>query len=260
MTQMTEATDGTKIAYEDHGSGPPIVLVHGITENRRAWDPLIAPIRAMHDGHRVVAVDLRGHGDSGVQAPYDLATMAGDVAAVVTELGLEAPTLIGHSLGGTVVSAYASALPVAAVVNVDQSLRLAAFQADLQAAAPMLRGEGFQAVLDQLFADLAGPLDGPERERMDTMRRARQDVVLGVWSAVIDSDIAELEALVESTMGGVTVPYLSLHGIDPGEGYADWLGSMMPEATVELWPDHGHYPHLVDPDRFVARITEFLGS
>lgn len=258
MTQTAAAADGTPIAFGDHGSGPPIVLVHGITENRRAWDPLIAPISELHDGHRVVSVDLRGHGESGSNAPYDLATMAGDVAAVVTHLGFDSPTLIGHSLGGTVVSAYASAMPVAAVVNIDQSLQLAAFQADLKAAAPMLRGEGFEAVLAQLFDTLAGPLDGPERERIDGLRQPRQDVVLGVWSAVIDSDLAELEALVEATMGGVTVPYLSLHGIDPGEGYADWLRSMVSNATVELWPDHGHYPHLVSPDRFIARLDEFL--
>jgi len=258
MTQSTAAADGTPIAYDDTGSGPPIVLVHGITENRRAWDPLVAPLTQMHDGHRVVTVDLRGHGESGINAPYDLATMAGDVAAVLTHLGIEAPTLIGHSLGGTVVSAYASALPVTVVVNVDQSLQLAAFQADLKVAAPMLGDERFEAVISQLFDNLAGALGGSERERIEDLRRPRQDVVLGIWSAVIDSEIAELEALVESTMGGVTVPYLSLHGTDPGDGYAAWLGSMMPNATVEVWPDLGHYPHLVSPDRFIARVDEFL--
>jgi len=53
------------------------------------------------------------------------------------------------------------------------------------------------------------------------------------------------------------VRYLSLFGIDPGPDYADWLMSPIAGAVVEVWAEHGHYPHLVDPDRFVARLTDF---
>jgi pimeloyl-ACP methyl ester carboxylesterase len=52
-------------------------------------------------------------------------------------------------------------------------------------------------------------------------------------------------------------PYLALFGIDPGPGYAEWLARRVPGAVVETWEDHGHYPHLVDPDRFVDRIVAF---
>jgi pimeloyl-ACP methyl ester carboxylesterase len=47
-----------------------------------------------------------------------------------------------------------------------------------------------------------------------------------------------------------------LHGIDPGPDYAGWLRARVPDAMVEVWPDHGHYPHLVDPERFVARLVD----
>jgi pimeloyl-ACP methyl ester carboxylesterase len=60
------ASDGASIAYEVVGDGPPIVLVHGIIESRRSWDPLIAPLAREH---RVVAVDLRGHGASDRRPP-----------------------------------------------------------------------------------------------------------------------------------------------------------------------------------------------
>ena len=56
-----EVRPGIAIAYERSGSGPPLVLVHGITESRRSWDPLV-PLLAEH--FDVVAADLRGHGES----------------------------------------------------------------------------------------------------------------------------------------------------------------------------------------------------
>ena len=74
---------GVSIDYFAAGEGRPVVLVHGITESRRAWDPLIAPLIAA--GYRVIAIDLRGHGASSKVAPYDLATMAGDLGAVLAE-------------------------------------------------------------------------------------------------------------------------------------------------------------------------------
>ena len=55
----------------------------------------------------------------------------------------------------------------------------------------------------------------------------------------------------------ITVPYLSLHGMDPGPDYAAWLQNLVPTATVEVWPDMGHYLHLVDPGRFLARLAAF---
>jgi pimeloyl-ACP methyl ester carboxylesterase len=53
------------------------------------------------------------------------------------------------------------------------------------------------------------------------------------------------------------VPYLALFGLDPSAGYGDWLRERIADSTVEYWIDHGHYPQLVDPDRFVARLHTF---
>ena len=97
------------IDYFAAGEGRPVVLVHGITESRRTWDPLIAPLIAAD--YRVVAVDLRGHGDSSKVAPYDLGTMAADLGAVLAEEQVDDALLVGHSLGGAVVSAFAAGGP-----------------------------------------------------------------------------------------------------------------------------------------------------
>jgi pimeloyl-ACP methyl ester carboxylesterase len=56
----------------------------------------------------------------------------------------------------------------------------------------------------------------------------------------------------------VTAPVLSLHGIDPGPDDIAWLTGLVPSVEVEVWADHGHDPHLVDPSRFLARVEAFL--
>lgn len=245
------------IDYFAAGEGRPLVLVHGITESRRTWDPLVAPLIAV--GYRVTAIDLRGHGDSSRTAPYDLATMAGDLGAVLAHEGLADALLVGHSLGGAVVSAYAAGGPCRGVVNVDQPLLLAGFKDVLGQLEPALRGstEEFRGAIAAIFEQMAGPLDGAERWRVDHLRAPEQGVVLGIWDLVLTSSAQELDAVVDGVVGAVSVPYLSLHGIDPGAAYGDWLTSRIPSATFEVWADHGHYPHLIDPERFVRRITEF---
>ena len=156
-------------------------------------------------------------------------------------------------------SAYAAIARPRAVINVDQPLKLADFKAALTQLEPMLRADeaSFQAAIDMVFASMVGPLPADEAARVGALRRARQDVVLGIWGTVFESSAAELDATVEALVGAVTVPYLSLHGIDPGEAYTTWLRRLMPSATVEVWPDQGHYPHLVQPIRFLERVSDF---
>ncbi|MBW9121447.1 alpha/beta hydrolase [Microbacterium trichothecenolyticum] len=248
---------GIAIEYFTAGVGRPLVLVHGITESRRAWDPLLAPL--IDAGYRVTAVDLRGHGASSVVAPYDLATMAGDLSAVLADIGADDALLVGHSLGGAVATAYAASGPCRGVVNVDQPLLLSGFQETLRSLEPQLRGSTaeFDGAISAIFEALAGPLDGAERRRIDDLRDGRQDVVLGAWEAVFASSPADLDAMVEGVISTVTAPYLSLHGIDPGAEYGEWLTEHVPSATFEVWPDLGHYPHLIRPADFVARVVAF---
>jgi hypothetical protein len=50
------------------------------------------------------------------------------------------------------------------------------------------------------------------------------------------------------------VPFVEIHGGEPADGYADWLTTLVPTASVEVWGRGGHYPHLADPERFAARV------
>jgi pimeloyl-ACP methyl ester carboxylesterase len=253
----TSSADGTEIAYDVTGGGPPLVLVHGITESRRTWDPLVGHLAG---DHTVVAVDLRGHGESGLAADYGAEAMASDGAAVVAAEGLPDPLVVGHSLGGIVATALAGAHPCRAVVNVDQSIALGDFQELVRGAEPMLRSDAFAEVIGALFDSMMGALPPEEVARVSALRRPRQEVVLGVWAPLLEQEPEALEAYVASLAGAVSVPYLALHGIDPGEAYAPWLASVIPTATVEVWEGDGHYPHLVHPDEFLDRLRRFEAS
>lgn len=256
----TTAPDGATIAYDDRGSGKPLVLVHDITECRGAWDP-VTPLLA--EGWRVVRVDVRGHGTSERRAPYDAASMADDVAAVVAELGLERPLMVGHSMGGVVVSAYGAAgHPARGIVNVDQPLRLAAFQEALAPVRPMLEGDesSFREAIGLVFSVLDGPLPPAERTRLDALSSPEQAVVLGVWEPVFTMDADALDEMVGELLARIRVPYLAIHGSDPGVDYVHWLLARVGNSRVEVWPDHGHYPHLVDPERFRERLDQFDGG
>ena len=121
--QVTVA-DGVDLAVDEWraaGTGsPPFVLVHGLASNARLWDGVATALVAA--GHQVFAVDLRGHGRSSKPAgPYDVTTVADDLATVIERLGIERPVVAGQSWGGNVVLELAARRPdlVRGIVCVD---------------------------------------------------------------------------------------------------------------------------------------------
>jgi pimeloyl-ACP methyl ester carboxylesterase len=242
------------LAHDLTGTGPLLVLVHGITENRHSWDPLTDDLAR---DHRVLRVDLRGHGESPGGDDYGIATLADDVAAAVAQFDAGPPLLVGHSLGGMVVTAYAAAREVRGVVNVDQSLDLAPLQSAVQSQAETLRSDAFPAVIGALFESMRGQLSDAESARLNALRRPDQAVVLAIWALLLDTTPAELEQAVDAMVTGLTAPYLALDGIDPGPGHAEWLAGRIPQAQLEVWDGLGHYPHLVEPERFLDRLRKF---
>ncbi|MEC3993863.1 alpha/beta fold hydrolase [Actinacidiphila sp. DG2A-62] len=117
-------TPGHQLAHDIKGTGPLLVAVHGITENRGFWDPV-----RLHQHFRVPRVDLRGHGESPRISPFGIDASVEDIHRLIESLsedltGDQSPPVVGHSLGGVIATAYAARYPTPGVVTIDQSLRV----------------------------------------------------------------------------------------------------------------------------------------
>lgn len=249
--------DGTRIAYDVMGAGPPVVFLHGLTSSRASWDPVTARLA---DGFTCVRVDLRGHGGSSAGPDLSTLAMVGDVHAVVQELGLGTPAVVGHSLGSTLAGVYAAAHAPRAVVCVDGSLRFGDFARLVQPHAERLHGERPLEVLLEIDHALGlAPYTGvAEMERR--ILAFAPAVLLGIWERLLTVPPDELTALAEAILPQVACPLLSLHGAPPPADYEAWLARLVPTARVEVWDGLGHMLHLVDPERFAARVRPFLAD
>ena len=137
------------LAADSHGTTddrPPLVLLHGLSYDRRQWGPVLEELAVVDPGRRVLVFDLPGHGDSPRRESYDLGEVAAVVHRAVNDAGLDAPIMVGHSLGGALVTAYAATYPVRGVVNVDQPLLVGGFGDVLRRAEPVLRSPAYEQV------------------------------------------------------------------------------------------------------------------
>jgi pimeloyl-ACP methyl ester carboxylesterase len=100
-----ENSASIELYYEDHGSGPPVVLIHGYPLSGRAWDKQVAAL--LEAGHRVITYDRRGFGQSSQPTSgYDYDTFAADLSTLMEKLDLRGAALVGHSMGTGEVTRY----------------------------------------------------------------------------------------------------------------------------------------------------------
>jgi pimeloyl-ACP methyl ester carboxylesterase len=160
------ARDGVALAFEDVGKGaPPIVLIHDLGYDHTALQPQLEHFRGRH---RVVAVDLLGHGQSDQLAqPYTLTGFADDLAWLCYELGVYRPIAIGQGIGGKIAIELAGSCPelLAAVVALDAPLALlpearAGSQASSGHRPPAVGGEAMRPV----DARVMGPANDSQQE------------------------------------------------------------------------------------------------
>ena len=261
MPSFAITRDGVRVAYEVTGNGRPLLLVHGLGDERSLWWPLVERL-APH--FRCVALDLRGHGQSTGAVDFDPFGLHRDLDAVVGDAGLQQPIVIGHSLGGFVATTYAGThtTKVRGVVNIDQPLAL-----DMLApavgphTAALHAGKVSETLMTVLGLLGLGPAEQALAARLEQTRAALpKEVVLGVWGPMLGDDLSPALARVDRLLGQLVAPYLCLLGREIDPSYADWLATRLPDAKLESWAGLGHFLHLVEPDRFVERVRQFVAD
>ena len=179
---MKKAIRGIEIAFDDEGSGAPVVLLHGYPFNRTMWREQVESLKR---NHRVIVPDLRGHGESTVTTgAATMEEMAIDVAALLESLDVSRPALGGLSMGGYVSLAYVCLFPLTVRGLVLADTRA---QADTEEAkqnreqqAEKALSEGMEGIADGLLPKLLAPES--QSGRPDVVKRVR-DMIVGTKPA-----------------------------------------------------------------------------
>jgi pimeloyl-ACP methyl ester carboxylesterase len=243
------------LAYDDRGSGRPVVLIHGLTFSRHSWDPIAA---GLAERHRVIAFDLPGYGESS-GSPADPRVVSERIVATLQKLGVERPVAVGHSAGALQATALAASCPCSGVVNVDQPLFIAPFVEFAQQVAPGLRGDDFAAAFAPFEQSIGvANLPEPERGRLAATRTIEQSLVLEHWWLPLNHSPQDAQAQIEELLREVTVPYLYLAGEEPPKALREYMEGQLEQLEIVVWPNSGHLPHHADIDGFVKLVSDFV--
>ena len=252
---MSTAMDlTTGLAYDVDGSGTPVVLVHGLTFDRRTWRPIIERL----DGSvMTITIDLPAHGDSG-GAPARLDDVTARIDLLLQSLGVERPIVVGHSMAAGIAGMYGSAHPARGIVMVDQATEVLPFAQMLHQIAPMLRGPTFDRVWPNIENSLGlERIPEPTRTLVLDAHKVEQDVVLGYWDQVLNTDPAQLQTWIDDIASRIDSPCLAVFGRPATDGERERL-IRLPDVQIEEWADDGHFVHLVEPDRFTTKLLAFV--
>ena len=241
-----------RLAHEDTGTGPPVVLLHGLTCHLGYWRRVVAHL----DGLRVIALDFRGHGLSAHADSYRYADYEQDLYAVMDAVGLETAPVAGHSLGGYIALAAASKSDrVSAVLAIDVKSdwtdRDAAFSERSRSASQRVAEDR-----ETLMASLGQGLD-PVVVDADLVERSFE-AVEGGWRYRWDRRVLATEPVDPFTfLPRVRCPVHVMAGshseVMPPEA-ARRFADAIPGATLELVEGVGHHVELEAPGLVAERI------
>lgn len=254
---MTETLSvaGLRLAYDAAGAGdPPMIFIHGWCCDRSYFAPQFEHFAS---GHAVVAMDLRGHGESGRPAArpggYAMDVMADDVLSVAAAAGCDRPVLVGHSLGALIgLSCAARAGVIRALVMVDpapitneKAKRF--FRESVAAVAADDNGSWRTMFVEGMFL----PTDAARRAAIiEQMTRTPPAISAEVMRVMGEFDGA-------GALAQATVPVLSIGSAVPSNASAD-LRRLCPAITVGQTVGSGHFNQLEVPDQVNAMIERFL--
>lgn len=264
MSDLLDLGGGVRLAYDDRGSGRPVVLIHGVSMSRRFFE---RNVDGLAERFRVVNLDLRGHGESPAhEGGHTVAQYARDVQAAIGQLGLEGAVLVGWSMGTMVVWELVRQFGTAGIaghVNVSQGpsdlkregWELGAFsEAELfgllEAAQDDFRGVMAEFV-PAMFAD-ERPADEVEMLVSETQK-------LGANAAtciLLDQSLRDFREVV----GSYTLPTLCSWGRDEKlvpVAAGEWLAEHTP-ADLHIFEHSGHCPMWEEPELWNQVVGDWI--
>ncbi|WP_254769209.1 alpha/beta fold hydrolase [Salinilacihabitans rarus] len=263
LATVTSA-DGTEIAYERSGSGPPLVLVHGAIFDRTVWE--LGDVRSTFAEHNTVyAMDRRCHGDSEHPEAYGVEPQFDDVVSVVESIN-EPVHLLGHSGGAN--------FALGAAPRIDNLRSLILYE-------PYIPSDEDVDDVEETIAEMIALLDEGRNERalalflgdvaqltadeLDELRSAP------IWDAHVNTFhqtlLPGLETFEEhewdlTTFEDLSTPTLLLVGSESGhlKETGEELHDTLPSSRLTTFDGHGHAANIVAPDRFTDEVLSFISE
>src|SRR5271155_4918485 len=266
---------GRRMIYRVAGTGPPIVLIHGMLNSSSHWRSVALSLAREHT---VIAPDLIGHGDSAApRGDYSLGAHASSIRDLLAAIGIDRASIVGHSLGGGVAMQFFYQFP-----QRTERLVLISSGGLGQGVSPVLRTAALPGVSALLSMTIHPRLLGA---LMDSGRRLRQrEVRLGVYMQALARALRPLEnarapqpflqtlrAVIDVHGQRVSatdrlyllesIPTMIVWGerdrtipLDHGRSAHEAI----PHSTFRTLPDAAHFPHLEDPDGLARLLREFI--
>ncbi|MEU8520768.1 alpha/beta fold hydrolase [Streptomyces sp. NBC_01216] len=252
--------DGLTIGYEDQGTGPALVLVHGHPFDRTMWHPQVDRFSATH---RVVAPDLRGYGETTVvPGATALSVFARDLAALLDHLRIGEFVLAGLSMGGQIAMECYRLFPgrVRGLVLVDTfaAAETEEGRAGRNAQADRLLAEGMRGYADEVMDRMVAPYNTHAAPHVHRMMCATDPA--GAAAALRGrAERPDYRALLTT----VSVPALVVVGRD--DTYtpvrdAEAMHTALPHSTLVVVERAAHLPNLERPEEFDSALTAFLAA
>ncbi len=246
MPVQTFETDGIQIAYDIAGEGPAVLLLHGGSADSTWWGDLIP---ALAECSTVIVMDSRGHGRSSFddrQITYH--SMAADTLALLDHLGIESTDIVGWSDGAIIALDIALGQP-------ERLRRVVAYGVNFDLSG--YRGNDAEpkssAGAEQFMAENPGRYQeqSPQPERWDEfLANLRQ-----MWTTEPN--------WTQEDMRSIQTPILVLDGIEEEVidiGHVRLLAALLPNGTLELMPDTGHFAMIDQPVEFTRIVTDYLAG
>lgn len=270
---------GYRRAYRIAGSGPALLLIHGIGDNSTTWEPVHAKLAQRFT---VIAPDLLGHGKSDKpRADYSVAAYANGMRDLLSVLDIDRVTVVGHSLGGGVAMQFAYQFPQlvqrlilvgagGVTKDVNVALRLASLPMGGEALA-LLRLPLVLPAL-QTVGKAAGALVGSTRVGRDLpdVLRILADLPEPTASSAFTRTLravvdwrGQVVTMLDRCYLTESVPVQLIWGdqdVVIPVSHAHMAHAAMPGSQLEIFKRSGHFPFHDDPDRFVEVVQRFIDS
>lgn len=253
-----------ELAYDDVGTGPAIVLVHGYPFNRTMWDEQVAALR---DKYRVIRPDLRGHGESETsEEPATMSLMAQDVASLMDLLGVDRAVIGGLSMGGYVTLAFhqlfasrVEKLVLAdtrAEADTEENKKVRAEQAQ------KILAEGMAGIADAMLPKLLAP--ETVSKRPEVVKRVR-DMILQTKPEGAAAALGGMAVREDQTgrLAHINVPTLILVGREDAITPVADSEKMQPAiagSRLIVFDNAGHVSNIEQPEQFNRALISFLNE